>query len=376
MHRRRLALIAAATCATAFMSLPSAAHPPSDNPLHTPMDKAVDAAATAYFSDSCRTGLSISAVAAEGARIYNYGVADRKRSILPTADSVYEIASVTKSFTASLAAMAVHEGKMTLEGDFRRYLSGTYPNLAADDHPVTLATLLTHRSGMPRDIPDSDAIFAAKNPRTLPTQLLALNRGRDESDFLRDLHHTALQGQPGKEERYSNAGFLLIGAGLEHVYRMPYASLLQERILTPLGMTSTTLTLSPKLKSRQVIGYNQFGEPAPQHPANAGAAWGLWSTPNDLARFVRWQLDETNPVIALSHKPLAHGDDEDIAMAWHVESLNGLKVISHGGGSFGASSQIVLFPQRDQGFALLANDTCKGTEGALKTFALTVERGL
>ncbi|KJV30963.1 serine hydrolase domain-containing protein [Luteibacter yeojuensis] len=371
MVRRHLILLFVTTLSP--LGPATAASPPTDNPRHTALDKAIDAAASTYFAETCHAGLSVAAVTPEGTRVYGYGYADRARRSLPKPDSLYEIASVTKSFTASLAAYAVHEGKMALVTDFREYLEGSYPNLAKDGHAVTLSTLLTHRSGMPRDIPDSDAIFDAKNPRTLPVQLIALNKGRDEKAFLRDLHATTLRSTPGAEERYSNAGFQLIGAGLEHVYGIRYDVLLQQRILSPLGMASTTLAPSPAQRARRVTGYDMFGTPAPGHPANAGAAWGLWSTPADLAKYVRWQLDGNDAVVALSHQPLVHGDGEDVAMAWHVETINGKHVTSHGGGSFGSSSQVVLFPASHHGYALLANDTCKGTESALKKLAIAAE---
>lgn len=374
MKHHGIALAVAALCACIGTASLAANRLRSDNPLRNTTDKAVDRAATAYFADTCHAGMSVAVVGPDGERVYDYGVANRKTGELARPDSVYEIASVTKTFTATLAAFTVHDGKMTVDGDFRSHLDGSYPNLAIDGYPITLGTLLTHRSGMPRDIPDSDAIFAEKNPRTLPGKLLALNRGRSEKDFLRDLHHTILQNKPGDEERYSNAGFTLIGVGLERVYHAPYATLLDQRILSPLGMASTTLRLSPALAAKRVTGYDMFGQPAPAHPDNAGAAWGLWSTAADLARFVRWQLDESNPVIALSHRSLVHGSNEDVAMTWHVETVNDAPVISHGGGSFGTSSQIVLFPRAKRGYALLANDTCKGTEGALKTLAMSVEQ--
>jgi CubicO group peptidase (beta-lactamase class C family) len=360
-------------CAAALLcgaSIATAATVPTDNPRLTAMDKALDVAATTFFSNTCHAGLSVAVVTPEESRVYDYGLANRATGAPPRPDSVYEIASVTKSFTAALAAYAVYSGKMSLDGDFRRYLSGAYPNLTRDGHPVTLAGLLTHRSGMPRDIPDTDAVYAAQDPRALPARLIALAQGQNGKTFLNALKSTPLRSTPGAVEQYSNAGFLLIGAGLEHVYGVPYADLLKKQILEPLRMVSTTLALTPALKARQVTGYDMFGEQAPDHPANAGAAWGIWSTPEDLARYVRWQLDNANPVVALSHRPLVHGTDEDIAMAWHLEQARGEPIISHGGGSFGTSSQIVLFPHSNQGFALLANDTCKGTEGALKKLAI------
>jgi hypothetical protein len=59
-------------------------------------------------------------------------------------------------------------------------------------------------------------------------------------------------------------------------------------------------------------------------------------------------------------------------MAWNLEIDHGQPIVSHGGGSFGTSSQMVLYPKQHEGFVLLANDTCKGSEGALKTIAMSI----
>lgn len=375
MRRTRLSVAVTVLLASilAGTSIAGASGPRSDNPKFASLDKAVDAAALRFLENQCHAGLSISVVTPDGNRIYGFGVSDRTTGAPPKPDSLYEIASVTKTFTASLAAYAVHEGKMDLNGDFRRYLDESYPNLAYNSSPITLSTLLTHRSGMPRDIPDTDAVFAVKDPHTLPKQLLDLARGIDEKAFFHALHDTRLRGAPGAAEWYSNAGYQLVGVGLGHVYHEPYATLLQQRILAPRAMTSTTLTPSPSQLARRVTGYDILGNVAPDHPDNAGAAWGLWSTPADLAKYVSWQLDTNDPIVSLSHRPLAQGDGEDIAMGWHLEHLDGRNVISHGGGSFGTSSQIVLFPDDHEGFALLANDTCQGTESALKSLAIGVK---
>jgi D-alanyl-D-alanine-carboxypeptidase/D-alanyl-D-alanine-endopeptidase len=336
------------------------------------LDDAVDKAAHDFFDNRCHMGLSLVVMDGDRPYFYDYGSTSRTTAELATPQSVYELASVTKTFTATLAAEAVLDGRMKVDGDFRSDLPGNYSNLALDGKPITLRTLLTHYSGMPRDIPDTDAIYAEKNDATLPARLIALNQGFGRDQFLTALHTTTLRSEPGKDQAYSNAGFQVIALGLEHVYGKPYDALLQQRIIQPLGMTSTGLTLDSAEQSRLVTGYGRDGQLAPYHPKNAGAAWGLYSSIADMAKYLRWQLNTQDPTIRFSHQLLEGTANDGEAMAWNLQTNHSQPIVWHGGGSFGMSSQMLLYPKQHQGFVLLANDTCQGTEGALKTMAMSI----
>ncbi|GLQ46699.1 serine hydrolase [Dyella lipolytica] len=345
---------------------------PSDNLHRSALDSVVDKAASDFFRNRCHVGFSLVVVDGNRSHFYDYGSTSRTKAELATSQSVYELASVTKTFTATLAAQAVLDGRMSVDGDFRSALPGNHSNLALDGKPITLRTLLTHYSGMPRDIPDTDAIYAEKNYATLPARLIALNQGFGRDQFLMALHSVALRSEPGKNQAYSNAGFQVIGLGLENVYGKSFEALVQQRITQPLGMTSTGLTLDSAEQSRLVAGYDRDGRLAPYHPQNAGAAWGLYSSTEDMAKYLRWQLDTQDPAIRLSHQRLIGTADDGEAMAWHLQIDQGQPIVWHSGGSFGTSSQMVLYPKQHQGFVLLANDTCQGTEGALKTMAMSI----
>lgn len=367
----------AAALLGAFVSLSvsaTTASLPSDNPRHSALDSAVDKAASDFFHNRCHTGLSMAVVEGEHTSFYDYGSISRSKAELATPQSVYELASVTKTFTATLAAQAVNDNRMQMDGDFRRYLPGDFSNLALDGKPITLRTLITHYSGMPRDIPDSDAIYSHKNYATLPAQLIALNQGFGHDQFLAALHDTVLRSEPGKTQAYSNAGFQVIGLALEHIDGMPFDALLRQHITQPLGMTSTGFTLDDAAQSHLITGYDRFGNPTPYHLHNAGAAWGLYSTTADMAKYLHWQLDGNNAVIRLSHQPLFGTATDGDAMAWNLGSDHQVPMIWHGGGSFGMSSQMVLYPQQHEGFVLLANDTCEGTESALKNMAMAIHQ--
>jgi hypothetical protein len=83
-------------------------------------------------------------------------------------------------------------------------------------------------------------------------------------------------------------------------------------------------------------------------------------------------LDEANPEIMLAHEP-TKGDSQSVkALIWNLGTLDGSRMLWHGGGTFGMSSQVVLFPSYNEGYVLLANDTCNGTESALKNLAIVL----
>lgn len=336
------------------------------------LDSAINGAATDFMANACHVGLSIAIASGKETKFYNYGSTSRTGHKLPNADSIYEIGSVTKTFTGALAAKAIVDHRMELDADFRKYLPQSYPNLVSDGHPITLRTLATHRSGLPRDLPSTDDLFAHPDYERLPNQMIARDSGYDRSRYLRELHTVRLTSEPGSWEVYSNLGIKVIGFGLEKVYGIPFEMLMKEEILDPVQMSSTALVLNAEQHGRLVQGYSRGENPMPYHLRNAGAAYGLYSTTRDMARYIHWQLDESDAVIHLAHS-LLHGDAANgRALIWNLTLDRGSRVLWHGGGTFGMTSQVVLFPDEEQGYVLLANDACKGTEDALKDIAITV----
>lgn len=349
----------------------------TDNPRTSGLDKAVDAAAATFFSDSCHAGASI-AISDEGRRaFYNYGTTSRAEPHLPTKRSLYEIGSATKAFTGALAAKAVLDRRMSLDGDFRAYLREPYPNLELNGKPITLRTLADHTSGLPRDIPDNSDLFRGNsNFDNLPYLLLEREKSYDRNRYLTELHAVQLATEPGAKMSYSNIGIKLIGFGLENVNRLDFQHLLTRDILRPLRMSDTTLVLTRAQRSRLVQGYLPGGKPAPHILPNAGAAGGLISSTEDMIKFAEWQLDESNPVVALTHQPL-WGSPKYFAagLIWDMaQTPSGDRKIWHSGGVFGMSSQLILFPDRKRAYVLLANDACPNSQSQLETIALDVEK--
>ena len=372
-----IACVAALFIGGTMPSVAQEIHPlSSDNPRVTKTDLVVDDAVANFLSNSCHVGLSIAMVMGAHTKFYNYGSTSRDKQELPDADSVYEIASITKTFTGALAAQAVVEHRMKLDTDFRDYLPEAYPNLAWQGHPITLSSLATHRSGLPRDLPNTDDLYAHRDFERLAYQLVERESGYDRTRYLQELHTVHLSSLPGSKEVYSNLGLKVIGFGLERVYGVSFEKLIEQRILHPLGMRSTGFVVPHAEQAHLVQGYSRSAKPMPYHLRNAGAAYGLYSTTRDMAKYLHWQLEESDPVIRLAHQPLQGNVENGEALIWNLTLDGGTRLFWHGGGTFGMSSQVVLYPDDQEGFVLLSNDTCEGTESSLKNTAIAVHRAL
>jgi len=343
------------------------------------MDRAVDTAAATFFSDKCHVGVSI-AILDHGRRyFYDYGTVSKERPRLPGRGTLYEIGSITKTFTGALAAKALLEGKMNLDGDFRQYLKEPYPNLEKGGKPVTLRTLASHTSGISRDIPNNDDLFqGAPDFNKLPYLLIEREKGYDRARYLSELHKVELASQPGAKMAYSNIGIKLIGFGLENISGLDLGRLLARDIFRPLGMTATTLVPAPSQRGRLAQGYLPGGNPAPpprlDTDPNAGGAGGLFSSTGDMAKYARWQLDERDPVIARAHEPIWGSADTFAAgLIWDIgKTPDGERKLWHSGGTFGMSSQMILLPDSQQAYVLLANDACMNTQGQLHDMAMAI----
>ena len=221
---------------------------------------------------------------------FNFGFADRtsKRPITP--DSLFNLASVSKVFDATLLSLAVVQGEVTLDDPVSKYI--TELEQGGDIRQVTLGQLVTFTSGfsLPQDHPPwPQAHF------TLPKFLRQLRSWKIDEDHGR-----------GTQYIYSHAGFMLLHVALERKFAMPYGTLLDQRLLRRLGLASTALPLrdansvgllAPPLKARAVQGYSGSGKPIGT-PGNMQGYYHwpgtgqMFSTARDMAIFLTAQLGE------------------------------------------------------------------------------------
>lgn len=258
----------------------------------------------------------------------------------PNDSTLYEIASVTKTFTGYLAAKAVLDGKINLDDDIRIYLDEAYPNIEFEGEPVRVRHLITHTSGFPN--------FPIKS--------------ENKKDFFEGLRLIKIETKPGEVYLYSNTAPELTAYILERVYQKPFEELVVEFVLKPNEMNQTRFTLSDGDRARLVKGYNERGDLMPNFNRTLwGGVSGLHSTPADLAKYMKLQLDQSNPVVAESHRILhEEGSNFGEGYHWYIIDNNGDLIYRHHGGIYGMQNWLVIYPERNMGISVITNASFDG----------------
>ena len=234
-------------------------HISSDNRMATKIDSIVQMAIIPFMSDSSRIGLSCGIYKNGGVFCYSYGTLEKGKQNLPSERTIYEIGSISKTFTGTLLAQAVKDDKVKIDDDIRNYLDGSYPNLEYDGNPIKMFYLINHTSGLPFFLPDNPKLFENANFDILPFTICDIQKNYSKEKFFEDLHKVKLDTIPGNKFHYSNAGAQLLKYILEKVYDMPYDKLLNKYISKPLDLKSTNSEYSKNELAHLAKGYNGKG---------------------------------------------------------------------------------------------------------------------
>src|SRR5690606_3771155 len=124
----------------------------------------------------------------------------------PKDKTLYEIASLTKTFTGTMLAFAIVENKVNIDDDIRRYLKDSFPNLEYEGHPITFRHLVTHQSGLPNMFPNHKALFENPNWDELPFKINDVQKDFSKNEFFSELSKVNLSAKPGTGLNYSNVG--------------------------------------------------------------------------------------------------------------------------------------------------------------------------
>lgn len=339
----------------------------------------------ALFADFVRAGKvdGLSAAIVRGGRtgFYNAGVIAQDTRAPATERSVYEVGSISKTFTGLLLAHAIGEGKVAASDDVRQYLPPGYDNLERDGRPVRLIDLVDTTSALPDNLPDWRQAIGGAKPSEVPFIAAKLLASYTSEKLLADLKTASLADKPGAVPRHSNVASQVVAIVLERLYGRPYAALLAQYIERPLGMASGAAEPAPSLL---VKGYGPDGSatPALTEPV-IRAAGGLRYSAADMARYIAAQLAARDPAIALTHQP-AWGSPGSGAIGFHwniAKTVDSQTYLRHSGGTFGFSAYCDFYPGQDYGIVLLANrsgaqDTLQGLADAAHETLFGRPRGL
>ncbi len=287
----------------------------------------------------------------KGTRFTSYGITNKTTAAKNSDENtVFEIGSITKAFTGTLLAEAVKRGEVKLDDSISKFLPSTVKTPTRNGREITLLDLATHTSALPR-LPGNFAPKDNQNPYADYTV-------EQMYDFLSKY---TLTRDIGAQYEYSNLGMGLLGHILSLRAKMSYENLVKTRILKPLGMNDTTITLSPALKSRTAQGFDENDEASAlwDLPALAGAG-ALRSTAKDMAKFVAANLNLTKTnladVFGTAHKPQRDaGAKMKIGLGWHILTGSTGEIIWHNGGTGGFRSFVGFNPTQKLGIVVLTN---------------------
>jgi len=321
----------------------------SSNPLKIMEDKEIDSVARTYIQKANTVGLSIGILKDDKISYYEYGETDRGNGKLPTGSTLFEIGSITKTFTATLLALYVNEGKVKLSDPIIKYLPDS---VAANPalHAITLEKLSNHTSGLPSLPPDFFAhVTDTLNPYKNYTKRL----------LYAYLKTCTLNTKPGEKYAYSNMAVGLLGDILERVSGKPFEQLVMENITQPLQMSSTVQHITPLLKPRFVSVYNDGGKLTEAWDFSALAPCGsLKSTVNNLLVYAKANMIKSNTTLSkafeLTHQ-ITFDKDIKIGLAWHIIKVDGVEYYFHNGGTYGSSSFLAFNPEKNIAIVILSN---------------------
>ena len=272
---------------------------------------------------------------------------------VPALDShtVFEIGSATKVFTTAVLMDMVRKGEVRLDDPVAKYLPSAVTIPTRGGRLITLVDLATHTSGLPR-LPSNLKPKDAANP-------YADYSVTEMYDFL---SHCELTRDIGSQFEYSNLGMGLLGHALSLRAGTSYEKLVSARILRPLQMRETVITLPTALRSRLAPGHDNAGGPVANWdlPTLAGAG-ALRSTLDDMLRFLQANLDADNAGVpsllhdthVARHSPTT--PDGSIGLGWQIRRAFDRDIVWHNGGTGGYRSFIGFDPKTKTGVVILHN---------------------
>lgn len=307
----------------------------------TMRDKAIPGAAIAVVKDGA------------AAYVKAFGVKSLDTGEPCTVDSLFHMASVTKTFVATAIAQLWEQGKIDLEAPVVQYL----PYFTLDDPryaQITIGQMLNHTSGMP------DVINYEWNRP-------AYDDGALEA-YVRSLANRKLIAAPGSRQKYSNIAFEALGDVIAKVSGMTFEDYVEQHILKPLGMQNSTLMkpkadpaklTTPHVRRRETVTVSKVFPYNRKHAPSST----LLSSAADMSRWIlvnlnRGEIDGVHILQDATYDKLWRSKDPafpGIGLSWFLGEHRGQKTVSHGGGDLGFSCYLLLLPEKALGVVVATN---------------------
>jgi CubicO group peptidase (beta-lactamase class C family) len=313
-------------------------------------------------------GVSIAVI--KDARIHwakGYGVADVETGVPVDTGTLFQAASISKPVFAMAAVRLAQDGRLSLDGDVSALLTSwrVPPGPLTREQPVTLRSLLSHTSGA--DDGFGFPGYAPEEPR--PTLVQILDGAKPSN-----VGAVRFARAPYVGYKYSGGGVTLAQLAVVDVLKRPFADVMRELVLAPLGMASSSFEqpLPDALAPRAARAHNGAGRRmgAPWHVYPEQAAAGLWTTPSDLARFaIEVQRAVRGPkgavlTQAAAREMIAPTGAGGFAVGLGIAPRGEGWYFSHGGSNWGFRCNLVAHVRKGYGVVIMTNGDAGGAVAA------------
>ncbi len=320
------------------------------SPLHAAeldLQSQIDPLAKPLIDNGVAVGFTVGIYKDGKTQILSYGETTKGSGQAPDGNTLYEIGSISKVFTATLLASAQQRGKLKTSDPVQKFLPSSVKMPRFEETTITLEHLATHRSGITR----MPANFQPADPANPYADY-------SEARLFEFLAKHKLRRAPGKYE-YSNVGAGLLGQLLARHSGQSYEKLLRQQICDPLQMNDTTVVLTAEQKKRFTTPYNADLRPnkAWDFTSLAGAG-GIRSTTNDMLKFIQANLKEDDSTLTKALQQ-THGKRADIhnglaiGLGWHIARDHITRW--HNGMTGGYHAWLAVVPGQNMGVVVLSN---------------------
>jgi len=293
-----------------------------------------------------------------------YGLADVTRGVPVTAETVFQVASISKPVTAWGAMRLAQQGHVALDAPVETYLTRWHlPPSSYNADTVTIRRLLSHSAGL--TVHGYPGLSPEQPLSSLEASLSGDNGGAGE---------VRITMEPGAQYSYSGGGYTLLQLIIEEVTDESFSAYMQREVLEPLEMHHSSFEWRADLHPATATGYDTAQQPYPNYLFTEKAAAGLYTTAPDLARFVAAAMADPSgepagqgvldpdalalmvtPVMAL---PGIEGKLLNVSMGlgYYIETMaDGTRAISHSGSNRGWQIELMALPDRGAGIVVLTN---------------------
>ena len=340
----------ATSCVLAVLLL--AASPATSAQTASPHAQAINALVTSYVSDHRVPGLSIAVI--DGGRVIlaqGYGLADVENSVPASADTVYRIASISKSISATAAMKLVEAGKLDLDAPIQKYC----PDFLRKPWPITAREFLSHQSGI-RDYRSEEETINTRHYASI-------------QEALTQVANDPLEFEPGTKMQYTSYGYIVLGCVMEGASGMSYERFMQQAIFEPAQMPATRLDDVFAIIPHRARGYRISADGGLQNAvfvdvSNKPPGSGINSSAKDMSDFLAALYAAKlvskptlkrmlTPATTRDGKPTIYG--LGLFRGGPLGKYRGLQEAGHGGDQQGVSSVLYLLPEKEFGVVILSN---------------------